>query len=69
MSKLHHEALFAHSPEQTYLNERLQSARWLGWTLPVVAPQTQSTPNARSATAMFAEAVGLATDPASGEPI
>jgi len=68
MSKLHHEAFFAHSPEQTYLNERLQSARWLGWALPVAAARTQSTPNAHSATAMFAEAVGLATNPASGKP-
>jgi len=68
MSKPHLEAFFSRSPEQTYLNERLQSARWLGWALPVVAPRTQSTPNARSATAMFAEAVGFATDPASGKP-
>ena len=33
------EILAPKSPEQTYLNERLQAAKWLGWEMPAATSQ------------------------------
>lgn len=55
------------NPEQTYLNERLKSARWLGWDLPAAVERPQSAPKARSVAAKFAQAIGLTPAPASAE--
>lgn len=44
MSKLRIEVLTPRTPYQTYLDERLQSARGLGWAMPVraeAAPRPQ----------------------------
>ena len=42
MSKLRIEALGPRSPHQTYLDELLQSARWLGWEAPAARPIAES---------------------------
>lgn len=58
---------FTGRPEQTYLNERLQSARWLGWNLPQ-ATHTQPKTKARSMGVRLAEALGLTSVSANSKP-
>lgn len=67
VSKLPLEPNFTGLPEQTYLNERLQSARWLGWDLPQ-ATHTQPKTKARSVSVRLAEALGLTSVSANSKP-
>ena len=56
MSKLRIEVLTPRTPYQTYLEERLQSARGLGWATPERADATARAQGERQAPAEFAVA-------------
>jgi|GEM_PF-6122885 len=60
MQKLHIEVLAPRTPQQTYLDERLRAARWLGWDAPRAAAKPP-TPPADSALPAF-------VPPPQGEP-
>ncbi|HMM46736.1 MAG TPA: hypothetical protein PKC12_02000 [Thiobacillaceae bacterium] len=51
MSKLRIEVLTTHTPYQTYLEERLQSARAFGWSMPArtAEPRRPQAERARTA--------------------
>lgn len=54
MSKLRIEVLTPRTPYQTYLEERLQSARGLGWAMPERADAAAGPQGERQAPAEFA---------------
>ncbi len=60
MKDLHAEVLRPRTPQQTYLEERLQSARWLGWATPTHVAAVEARTN-ESAQAVF-------VSPAQGSP-
>lgn len=60
MQKLHIEVLAPRTPQQTYLDERLRAARWLGWDAPRAAAKPPA-PTADSALPAF-------VPPPQGEP-
>lgn len=56
MSKLRIEVLTPRTPYQTYLDERLQSARGLGWAMPVRADAAPAPRSERQAPTDFSAA-------------
>lgn len=67
MSKHTHETVLPAHSEQIYLNERMQSARWLGWDAGQTVPsQTQT--QTRSLGMRLAEALGLTSVTTKSKP-
>ncbi len=64
MSKLEITVLTPHTPYQTYLEERLQSAAGLGWTLPAHEPRHAAQRQASRDAADEALAVAPFAEPA-----
>ncbi len=61
MQKLHIEVLAPRTPQQTYLDERLRAARWLGWDAPRAAAAKPPAPPADTPLSAF-------VSPPQGEP-